>query len=184
MFYNEVAAYYKRLFGKDRVTLFTFEDFVGERDGFTQRLSGCLGIDADRSQHCITNGSFNAKPRSSSGSGYHITANEYLLDKLHRHNWKIANFPRSLRIVLKRVPFSKLSFELNSRQRSSIVSLYSESNRLLAEDFDIELGKPGYYWAADTAVSGMSANPGFYSTSVNSPFCSRYTTSADSASAG
>jgi hypothetical protein len=145
LFYNEVAAYYKRLFGKDRVTLFTFEDFVSERDGFAQRLSGYLGIDADRSQQFITSGSFNTKARSSSGSGYHITANEYLLDRLHRHNWKIASFPRWLRIVLKRAPLSNLSFELDSRQRSSIVSLYSESNRLLAEDFDIELGKLGYY---------------------------------------
>jgi hypothetical protein len=145
LFYNEVAAFYKKLFGKDSVTLFAFEDFVDERDGFAQRLSGYLGIDADRAQKCIASGSYNTKPQSHSGSGYHITANEYLLDKMHRHNWKIANFPRSLRIVLKRVPFSKLSFELNSRQRSSIESLYSESNRLLAEDFDIELGKLGYY---------------------------------------
>ena len=96
------------------------------RDGFAQRLSGYLGIDVDRVQKCIASGSYNTKTQALSGSGYHITANEYLLDKMHRHNWKIANFPRSLRIVLKRVPFSKLSFELDSRQRSSIVSLYSE----------------------------------------------------------
>jgi len=145
LFYNEVAAFYRKLFGKDRVTLFTFEDFVGERDGFTQRLSGYLGIDVEKSQECIASGSYNTKPRSSSGSGYHITANEYLLDKLHRHNWNIANFPRWLRIVLKRVPFNNLSFELSSRQRSDIVSLYGESNRLLAEEFDIELGRLGYY---------------------------------------
>ncbi len=144
LFYNEVAAFYRTLFGKEMVTLFTFEEFVGDRDRFTQRLSEYLGIDAHRSQQCLARGSFNTKPRSFSGSGYHITANEYLLDKLHRHNWKIASFPRWLRIVLKRVPFRKFSFELDSRQRTSIVSLYSESNRHLAEDFDVDLGKLGY----------------------------------------
>jgi len=145
LFYNEIAAYYRRLFGKRKVALFAFEEFVGDRDVFIRRLSSYLDIDVHKSQRCINRGAFNTKPRSPSGSGYHITASEYLLDKLRRKNVSIARFPLWLRVVLKRVPLRNLSFELDSRHRSKIESLYSESNRRLAEDFGLDLGRLGYF---------------------------------------
>ena len=82
LFYDAVVRHYAGLFGRERVKVLPFEQFITRREAFIRELAGYLEIDYDRSIELVGGGAFNIKQRS--GTGYRITANEAMLDMVNK----------------------------------------------------------------------------------------------------
>ena len=143
LFYDAVIRYYCMLFGRDRVTVMPFEAFITGRDDFLKTLAGHLEIDYGTCLELASGGSYNTKARS--GSGYRLTANEYLLDQINRYWPQLAGLPRSLRLLLKRIPMKNYVFAMTPADRDRVHALFAEANKRLSEEFDLQLEDYGYY---------------------------------------
>ena len=143
LFYDEVVRYYCTLFGRERVTVMPFEAFIKRRDEFLKILAGHLGIDYGTCLALLSGGSHNIKARS--GSGYRLTANEYLLDLFSGRQSQRTEFPRLLRLLLKRIPVRNYTFAMSTGERDGVQTLFAGHNKSLSEEFGLQLEQYGYY---------------------------------------
>jgi hypothetical protein len=143
LFYDEVVRYYCTMFGKDRVTVMPFEAFITRRDDFLKSLGGYLEIDQGTCLKLVSGGSYNTKTRS--GSGYRLTANEYVLDLINRFQPQRNELPGLLRLFLKRIPMKNYVFAMSPADRDRVQALFAGANQRLSEEFDLKLEEFGYY---------------------------------------
>lgn len=142
LFYDALIERYAELFGRDRIRVLLFEEFIASREVFLRRLAGYLGIDARTCLELAGGRPFNIKQRQ--GGGYRITANEYVLDILNRCGLEQERLPRPLRILLKRIPLKHRVFALSELEQARIRRLYAPSNERLATQFSLGLDEYGY----------------------------------------
>ena len=143
LFYDMVIRYYSTLFGKDRVTVMPFEAFMARREDFLKTLAGYLEIDYEICLELVSGGSYNTKVRS--GSGYRLTANEYVLDLVNRYWPERTELPKLLRRLLKRIPMKNYVFALSPTDRDRVQTLFAGANKRLSEEFNLHLEQYGYY---------------------------------------
>lgn len=143
LFYTDIVRHYTGLFGRERVTVLPFEQFISRRGAFLQALAACLEIDYGSCIELTGESAFNIKQRS--GSGYRITANEAVLDLVNRLRPEVEQLPRLLRILLKRIPLKRRTFSLSAAEQAAIQQLYAGSNQQLSDEFDLALDEYGYF---------------------------------------
>jgi hypothetical protein len=143
LFYDMVIGYYSTLFGKDRVTVMPFEAFITRREDFLKTLAGYLEIDYGTCLGLVSGGSYNTKARS--GSGYQLTANEYVLDMINRYRPQRTSLPRLLRQLLKRIPMNNYVFAMSPAEQDRVQALFAGANKRLSEEFGLQLEEYGYY---------------------------------------
>jgi hypothetical protein len=143
LFYDMVIGYYSALFGRQRITVMPFEAFMTRREDFLKSLAGYLEIDYETSLELVSGRSYNTKPRS--GSGYRLTANEFVLDLVNRRWPERTELPRLLRQLLKRVPMKNYVFAMNPADRNRVQALFADANKRLSEEFNLQLEQYGYY---------------------------------------
>jgi hypothetical protein len=143
LFYDEMVRHYVDLFGRDRVKVLLFEQFIGHREAFMQELSAYLEIDFERSIELVGGSAFNIKQRA--GSGYRITANEIVLDMVNKVCPDTERLPHLLRHLLKRIPLRTRTFSLSATEQTAIRQLYVDSNRRLSDEFGLLLDEYDYF---------------------------------------
>lgn len=143
LYYDAVVRRYADLFGRERVKVLPFEQFITRREAFMHELAGYLEIDYDCGIELVGGGAYNIKLRAA--SGYRITANEALLDLVNRVCPDIEQLPRLLRVPLKRIPLKHRVFSLSAAEQAEIQHLYAGSNKQLSDEFGLELDEYGYF---------------------------------------
>ena len=138
-----MVRHYAGLFGRDRVKVLLFEQFVGHREAFMQELAAYLEIDFKDSIKLVGDSAFNIKQRV--GSGYRITANDAVLDIVNKVCPDTERLPRLLRILLKRIPLRTRTFSLSATEQAAIQQLYVDANRRLSDEFGLPLDEYDYY---------------------------------------
>ena len=143
LFYDALVQHYAALFGRERIKVMLFEEFIDRREDFLRELAEYLEIDAMTCLELAGGRAFNIKQRQ--GTGYRITANEYLLDLLNRCGLERERLPRLLRLPLKRIPLKHRVFALSTTEQTRIRQLYAASNRRLSAEFGLGLDQYGYF---------------------------------------
>jgi hypothetical protein len=101
-----------------------FEAFMARREDFLKILAGYLEIDYEICLELVSGGSYNTKVRS--GSGYRLTANEYVLDLVNGYWPERTELPKLLRRLLKRIPMKNYVFALSPTDRDRVQTLLPE----------------------------------------------------------
>ena len=143
LFYDQVIGYYAALFGRERIRALPFEAFITRRENFLHILAGYLEIDAGTCLELVGGKSHNVKLRA--GEGYRLSAHEYVLDRVNRRRPGVQQLPKTLRILLKRIPVKNYEFAMTPDERSRIQALFADSNRQLSGQFDLDLEEYGYF---------------------------------------
>ncbi len=118
--YFDTIRYYADLFGKDRLCILLFEDFVEEKRKFLGTLSQFLGIDEGRAWELARNGHENESNIAPAQAG--------ALARLTSGIWGRTD----------------LKAGLSADRRERLSNLYREGNRKLEQEFHLSLGKRGY----------------------------------------
>ena len=148
-FYQRQAALYASLFGRERIHVLLYEDFVGDRDRFVKDFCSLLGVDAGDAGRALEG--------SHERRRYTMRSHRY-----HRfRSWFLPN--RDLtRLVpgggaLSRAWMGFLEAGapadgfMSDAWRTRIVDLYGADNQKLAREYGLPLREHGYPLAADTA---------------------------------
>ena len=143
LFYDQVIGYYAALFGRERLRVLPFEAFISRRENFLDTLAGYLGIDAGECLGLVGGKSHNVKMRA--GEGYRLSAHEYVLDRINRRRQEERQLPKTLRMLLKRIPVKNYEFAMTADERSRVQKLFADSNRQLSGEFDLDLEEYGYF---------------------------------------
>ena len=143
LFYDQVVRYYSSLFGRERVIVMPFEAFITRRESFLEMLAGYLDIDYPTCLDLLTGASHNVKQRA--GTGYRLTANEYMVDLVSRFRPGCTRLPKLLRMALKRIPMKNYVFAMSPGEQRRVRELFADTNRRISEEFDLHLEQYGYF---------------------------------------
>ncbi len=141
--FNRLANFYSETFGRENVHIFLFEDLAGNPEKFYREMTEAMGITFDDKASYIVN----SKAMNPSQNLAQIRYMS-LKSKLFSNFMFTKHFPilkpasRMLHQKLQRVRAGDI--RINPDQMAILSSLYSEGNRELAENFDLDLGSNGY----------------------------------------
>jgi len=138
LLYSEILDRYAKLFGKDRLHLFTFEEFVTERQAFLDRLSRILNLDPEMSAALLKDK--HEKQRSKEAGSY------ALLDR-DNATFKLGKLLKVMQLesLSKRVKAgSSRRIALSSLQKRELENLYRASNKTVEATYRIDLTRHGY----------------------------------------
>lgn len=138
--YNKVLSEYAKVFGKEKIKILFFEDFVKNRPLFISQLSSILGMDPKTADELLSNKAERARS----------TARRFAWHKLSRYLPFLheSNLPRSMKVTIDRLLDSggKLSAERMgmTKWNSALTEIYKEDNRALQLQFGVDLSKYNY----------------------------------------
>ena len=141
-FYNKILCMYAELFGKDRIHVLFFEEFVKDKRSFVNKLCQIVNIDFESAMAMLTN-AHERKRRSGREIKYLkfrnlILWNTPLLGWLPCGDWltkKIQKFLES---------GSPADVVLSDHWKAKIIEMYSEDNKGFVQNFGAEMEKYGY----------------------------------------
>jgi len=139
--YADTIDYYSRLFGKDNVGVFLFEDFLQNKDDYIRRLSDFLGIDARESARLLKEKHEN--PRlSQSQVDFELASSKFgPAGKIPLVSVAL----RRLFDIKKRFKSSgKASVEMPDEWKERLRLFYSEGNMKLIKNHNLPLEKYEY----------------------------------------
>jgi hypothetical protein len=113
--YYDTIRYYADLFGRDRLSVLLFEDFVEDKREFLETLSLFLGIDGGQAWELARDGHENKSQVAPTQGG-----------------------------VLARLASGIRGDPIPADRHERLWNLYREGNRKLEEEFHLPLGKRGY----------------------------------------
>jgi len=145
LFYSDLLDHYARLFGKEKLHLLTFEDFVADRDRFLKRLSLILGIDPRTSAPLL--GDKHEKQRSKEAGSYALPDRHSLYFKLGRLLKAMRLEPLASQAKARAIR----EIALSATQRRDLEDLYRASNSAVEAAYGIDLAGHGYPTGANPA---------------------------------
>lgn len=141
-FYHRILGLYADLFGKDKIKILFFEDFVKDKKRFMTELCDILGINTDHAVELVGN---NRERKCFTGR----TLNYNKFRNWFFWNRSISNY-LPFGKTLKRSLFSYLEKGkpvdgvMSDKWKDRIVELYKEDNTKLAMEYDLPLAEYGY----------------------------------------
>jgi hypothetical protein len=138
--YYHLVAPYVATFGRKRVGVFLYEDLVANSERFARELSSFMGIDPEASVHLMA-----AKPRNPRMSRLHVLM--YRLPGLRRlARWIRSRAPRPVVAALRWLAArsGRAKAEMSPEISRRLIEFIGDSNRRLAEEFDVRLARHGY----------------------------------------
>jgi len=145
-FYFEVLDYYVKLFGRDKVHVMLFEDFINERKGYIEELSKILGIKSDFSLLQDKDRLNIAKKRTNGDYAVSFQA----VASIIRQRTFLRYLPmnkglfKRLALFLTKVNFPFLTLNMTDSQKETIDNLYRDSNTKLMKEFNLNMWKYNY----------------------------------------
>jgi Sulfotransferase family len=146
-FYQRQAALYATLFGRDRIHVLLYEDFVGDRDRFVKDFCAILGIDAGEAARALA-GSHERRRYTMRTHRYHQFRSWFLPGRdLTRgipggraleHAWT--------RLLESGAPADGF---MSDAWRARIIDLYGKDNRKLADEYGLPLREHDYPLASN-----------------------------------
>ncbi len=146
--YHNIVSSFVSVFGRERVGIFLFEQFLSDRDAFARELSEFAGIDAETSRLLLM-----AKARNPRMSRLHVFVRKRpVLDRMAKiiRRKESGALVSVLRWAAERSGRAKVEFtpELESRLRNYI----GASNARLAEEFTLPMERYGYMLDSKSAA--------------------------------
>jgi hypothetical protein len=140
--YDRLASIYVELFGRERVHVLLFEEFVEDRASFMQKLSTLLCIDADEAVRLVQ-GSHERKRNTRRMLTYNKFRTGFLWGRDLTSGLPFGGLlARWGENYLKGGETAKIA--LNAELKQKVHALYSQDNASLAEQFHLPLGEYGY----------------------------------------
>ena len=152
LFYYDIIKNYENLFGKENIKIFVFEELKFEKEFFLKKLSAFMDIDCKETLDVIGNNKKNL--RSSIDGEYILKINlidEFLnfIRKFYKKKSIFNEFPiiYKFRKHIKNFTNFKTGIikDLTQEQKKIIFELYSTSNKLLSDSYNLNLEKYGYF---------------------------------------
>ncbi|HKY71395.1 MAG TPA: sulfotransferase domain-containing protein [Nitrospira sp.] len=138
--YYETISYYAKLFGRDNVGVFLYEEFVRDQEAYVRRLCRFLGVhDVEKAVELVRGR--HELPSLTRGELFFLRIESRLpaalrMDGLHRLGRKLsALVPRAS---------SAGAISIDPPWLEQLAALYRESNRKLQQTFDLPLERYGY----------------------------------------
>ena len=143
MNYERAIRFYEELFGRDRIHILTFEDFIGDRDGFFADLCRILGVDAAVVPELFTEKS-HSNARSTSRLVFYTKLRSVLLPNVPLRDLVPggARLHGVLEKYLSRGATEKV--EIPEKWKMILSERYAAGNRALAENYGLDLKKYDY----------------------------------------
>ena len=135
LFYDELLSFYAAEYGRERLHVLLFEDFLRDRPGFITELSEILGIDA--------------------GESLGLLEDKHEKQKARRGNAYMARGRNRLAKRLNRALGSTVS--IRPQQRAAFEALYRASNSRLQAEFGLPLDEHGYPLEAGALQAKLSS---------------------------
>lgn len=126
--FHAVATAYAAVFGKDGVQIVFFEDFVRNRNRFSEQLGAAMGVDPVVIQSHLGDGHLNQAPKK---------ANAVMVRKPSKFSGRLTKISEKLGLGLAdflQVPLPPIADE----ERAFIHESFRESNLRLADDFSLD----------------------------------------------
>jgi hypothetical protein len=126
--FHAVAKAYAEALGKDRVHIVLFEDFVGNRDFFSEQLGAAMSVDPSVVRAHLGDAHLNKAPKK---------ADAVMVRKPSKFSSRVTKFSEKIGLDLGRflqVPLPVISDD----QRAFIHNAFRASNVLLAEEFSLD----------------------------------------------
>ncbi|MDZ7611478.1 MAG: sulfotransferase domain-containing protein [Candidatus Moranbacteria bacterium] len=134
--YYQLATHYKNLFDKKNIGIFLFEEMVNDTETFSRKIASFLGIDKKETLQLLSQASQNP----ASEAFLYVFKKRFLPDIEYKKyvDEKIYNFSCRQISKLRKKP------EMSDYWKQKIIDYYKESNRQLAEEFNLDLSKYNY----------------------------------------
>ena len=145
--YGEILDLYARLWGREKIHLFLFEDFIADPDAFVRRLAKLLDIDSDEAATLARDR--HERPRN--------TARMLAWNRFYsRFLWGLslpANLPGREGILRAWHRYlgagAPAKIVIPARWHERLVALYGEGNARISRDYGLDLGRHGYPMISD-----------------------------------
>lgn len=145
--YNFIISLYEKVFGRDKVFIFLFEEFLIDKDLFFKKLSELMGISYEETV-ALYPGIINPSLTSNEVNLRKIRFNLFPPSSVREKIYKIIFHPYLRREIKKALRFGKMkksSYEdITCNMPENIISSYREGNRKLNERYNLNLDEYGY----------------------------------------
>jgi len=149
LIYGDILDRYAELFGKDRLHVLLFEDFINQRRVFLSQLSDILGVDCRASVALLEGAHEKQKTRL---SGSYVVPNRrsaffklgQVLNMINLTGWASLAKLRGSHAV-----------SLSSKQRRQIGDLYRATNSSVQQAYGVDLQRYGYPMAEGSDSSAL-----------------------------
>lgn len=139
--YNTTVEFYETLFGKQRIFVFLYEEFLNDSARFIARLAEVLDVDIDRARQAMAGQHENIR-RSEGVAKYQALRSNFLWGvPLSRYIPGSRLIKETLINALGR---NRLEAEIPGDLQLQLAELYRPGNRALRERFDLPLDRFGY----------------------------------------
>lgn len=140
--YDRLASMYGELFGRERVHVLLFEEFIEDRASFMRKLSTLLEVDADEAIRLVQ-GSHERKRNTGRMLAYNKFRTGFLWGRDLTAWLPLGSaLTRWSESYLKGGGAAKIA--LTAEFKHKVHALYSQDNARLANQFDLPLGQYGY----------------------------------------
>ena len=139
--FNESIDIYQRLFGKERVFVFLYEEFTNEGASFIARLAEVLDVDVDPARQALVGQHENVR-RSQGVVRYQALRSRFLW------GMPLSRFIPGSRLIkqtlIDALGRNRLEANIPGDLRLRLAELYGPGNRAIQERFDVNLDRFGY----------------------------------------
>ncbi|CAN2049938.1 putative Sulfotransferase domain-containing protein [Candidatus Magnetomoraceae bacterium gMMP-1] len=150
LMYYDVIKTYSDLFGKENVLVLVFEELKENKESYIKKLSEFMHIDYRESIDLVGDHKVNSR---SSSSGVYPSDERNVIEYLSYYKNKyLGNKALSLsnNFFVKKLstiymPGKKLKVNISEKYQIMINDQFCENNKKLAEEYNLELKKYGYY---------------------------------------
>ncbi|AKF24362.1 hypothetical protein YH65_02345 [Sulfurovum lithotrophicum] len=147
--YDKIIRYYQKLFGKDRVGVFLFEDLVFEKRKFADDISSFMGISANETYNLLKEAHEN-KGVSNRFNTYRTLKEKYI-SKSFLHKLDHSRINRTIERFLKEKGDKELT--MTEEIRTRLTQKFSKGNLFLKETLALPVDKYNYPGSTDKATS-------------------------------
>jgi len=131
--YFPIVNYYAKLFGKEGLRLFLFEDLRKDPESYSKKIANYIGVDSVKFHDLMQNDKKNP------------TVTQEYIDFWNRWGPLLPHkITRKLSRRLESKPGVPARVDIGDRGRETIYRLCAEGNRALSEEFQVDLENNGY----------------------------------------
>jgi len=141
-FYNRILCLYAELFGKDRIHVLFFEEFVKDKRSFVDKLCQIINIDSESAMNLLAE-AHERKRRSGREIEYLKFRNKFFWG-VPVLKWAPGGDWLAKRIQSFLESGSPAKVQLTDHWKEKITEMYSEDNKKFAQNFSLDLKKYNY----------------------------------------